>query len=95
MVRQPEEYVWSSYHHNAWGDQSDWLIAHDEYVQLGRATEERCFAFRELFRFTPDSQSGSLQLSADPLGDSRFIEQYRKKGWQVCGLQSSCSAKKT
>ena len=48
MVAQPEEYLWSSYSTNAWGDHSDWLVAHEGYRELGRSHSERCTAYREL-----------------------------------------------
>ena len=49
MVKRPEEYRWSSYGANAWGDLC-WLTPHDEYLMLGRDGKERTFAYRESFR---------------------------------------------
>ena len=49
MVKLPEEYRWSSYHNNGWGD-SGWVTPYDEYLRLGRGTEEHCNAYRELFK---------------------------------------------
>ena len=42
IVKRPEEYKWSSYGVNAWGDDS-WLVPHEEYLRLGKTTDERCF----------------------------------------------------
>lgn len=49
MVKSPEEYCWSSYGSNAWGDKS-WIVPHDEYMHLGSSVEERCYHYRELFK---------------------------------------------
>ena len=49
MVKRPEEYKWSSYGVNAWGDKS-WLMPHEEYLALGKIVEERCYAYRDLFK---------------------------------------------
>jgi putative transposase len=49
MVSRPEEYCWSSYGSNAWGD-AHWISPHYEYLQLGQNQEEICYAYRELFR---------------------------------------------
>ena len=43
MGTRPEEYRWSSYHANGWGDES-WLTPHDEYWRLGRSLDARCGA---------------------------------------------------
>jgi putative transposase len=34
MVKRPDQYRWSSFHANAWGD-SSWLLYHPEYLRLG------------------------------------------------------------
>ena len=46
MVKRPEEYVWSSYHSNAWGE-SSWLTQHDEYKRLGSSAKNRCQHYRQ------------------------------------------------
>lgn len=50
MVSRPEEYRWSSYGVNGWGD-TGWLTPHAEYLRLGGCVEERAHAYRELFRY--------------------------------------------
>ena len=78
MVRKPEEYRWSSYGVNAWGSQSE-LTQHDEYLGLGSSPEERCNAYRELFRFEiPDEDIHMIERASDFchfVGDDRFREQ--------------------
>ncbi len=75
MVRRPEEYRWSSYGSNGWGDPS-WLTQHAEYLRLGRTTEERAHAYRELFRHQISEENLHLLRKAahycQPVGDDRF-----------------------
>jgi len=82
MVKRPEEYRWSSYGVNAWGD-SSWLTPHDEYLQLGVDTDERLHAYRELFRYQLSEQDLNLIRKAahysQPIGDDRFRQQIEDK----------------
>lgn len=50
MVEHPGEYPWSSYVANAGGKTDMLLSAHDEYRRLGNTVDERCAAYRKLFR---------------------------------------------
>jgi len=56
MVQKPEEYKWTSYHANAWGD-AGWIELHTEYVELGEDKLTRCFAYRELFRYQIEAEN--------------------------------------
>ncbi len=82
MVRRPEEYRWSSYGVNAWGD-GGWLQPHDEYVRLGHNQEERCHAYRELFHSQLSEANLHLIRKAahycQPVGDDRFRKQIEEK----------------
>ncbi len=49
LVKQPEDYRWSSYGFNAWGDDS-WVVPHEEYLKLGDTQAERCANYRSLFK---------------------------------------------
>lgn len=49
VVSRPEEYRWSSYDSNGWGDRS-WITPHVEYLQLGNDRKSRCHAYSELFK---------------------------------------------
>lgn len=75
MVKRPEEYQWSSYGMNAWGDQG-WLTPHTEYLALGKNTEERCYAYRDIFKTQLSEQNLHLFRKAahycQPIGDERF-----------------------
>jgi putative transposase len=75
MVTRPDEYRWSSYGCNAWGD-VDWLSPHEEYLRLGRTVAERGHAYRELFRHQLSEADLHLIRKAahycQPVGDDRF-----------------------
>jgi len=49
-VAHPSEYPWSSHRHNALGEPDGLLTAQREYRRLGRNTDERQAAYRQLFR---------------------------------------------
>jgi len=55
MVEVPGEYRWSSYGFNAAGNESKNIIPHPLYLALGLNEEERCYAYRELFRHKMDN----------------------------------------
>jgi putative transposase len=82
MVRRPEEYCWSSYGVNAWGDAS-WLQLHDEYLRLGGTAVERCHAYRTLFMEPLSKENLHLIRKAtyycQPLGDDRFRQYIEEK----------------
>ena len=79
MVTSPEEYNWSSYHANGWGDQLEILTPHDEYLGLGSTSLERCHAYRELFKIALSERDlHEIRKAAhycQPLGDDRFRQQ--------------------
>jgi putative transposase len=55
MVGMPDEYKWSSYHHNAWGKEDGVVNQHEIYGSLGHSAEQREYAYRELFRHHMDN----------------------------------------
>ena len=78
MVARPEEYRWSSYGCNAWGDAS-WLQPHEEYLRLGDTGAARCHAYRGLFRCQLSETDLHLIRKAahycQPVGNERFRQQ--------------------
>ena len=78
MVRRPEEYRWSSYGVNGWGD-AGWLTPHPEYLRLGSNREERTYAYREIFKqqFSEEDLHAIRRAAhyCQPVGDDRFREQ--------------------
>jgi len=87
MVARPEEYKWSSYGVNAWGD-IGWLTPHEEYLQLGLDMPSRLSTYRVLFATELDElELNEVRQAAhycQPLGDDRFgLEVERKYGFKV------------
>jgi putative transposase len=82
MVERPEEYLWSSYGTNAWGDCS-WLTPHAEYLVLGKGLVERQRAYRDLFRVQIDKKDIHLIRKAthycQPVGSDRFRQIIEEK----------------
>ncbi len=50
MVKQPSDYVWSSYRINALGKPSELCTPHTVYLALGKDTNERQANYRDLFK---------------------------------------------
>ena len=82
MVNSPEEYVWSSYGANAWGDQS-WLSPHKEYLALGSERTERLLNYRQLFQEKlgePDLERiRKAAYYCQPVGNDRFRKMIEEK----------------
>lgn len=55
-----------------------WIVPHEEYQHLGNHKLDRCFAYRELFRYQIDSDDlHKLRKSihyCQPLGDEFFAQ---------------------
>jgi putative transposase len=78
IVRQPGDYLWSSYRFNAqgeWGLNADWLAPHEEYLRLGRSEAERQYTYRQLFE----------SLISD--NDLAEIRKCTHKSWALGGEQ--------
>ena len=92
LIEKPEEYRWSSYLINAWGQKSH-LVQHDEYLRLGGDNASRCHAYRELFK--DRLAEGEIHLIeranqyCQPLGDDRFRRQIERRYRLKLGQPSS------
>jgi len=79
MVGRPEEYKWSSYHSNAWGDDCAWVKPHNQYLELGANKEQRCKRYRDLFTIhLSEEDLHAFRKAAHfsvPVGAQRFVEQ--------------------
>lgn len=79
LVESPADYAWSSYRHNAFGEEDGVLTAHERYQALGRNQSERQHAYRELFRHTMDNELlHEIRETANQcrvLGNDRFRDQ--------------------
>lgn len=76
MVKQPQDYRWSSYHANALGKANNMIVAHDEYLRLGLNENDRLKAYRALFKAHFDEDViGQIRDATNgnfALGDERF-----------------------
>jgi len=83
MVEKPEEYYWSSYHHNGLGKSNQLLHPHELYLGLGSGKDDRCFSYRELFKYQIEDQDihqiRESSLRNYPLGNERFKEQIERE----------------
>ena len=79
MVQDPAEYYWSSYQCNALGKESSLLKPHQEYLSLGKSSDERLKNYRELFKYHIDEEMVTDIREAVnkgmALGSGRFKEQ--------------------
>ena len=49
MVKDPQEYLWSSYQINALGKESGLCTPHPEFLRLGKTKEQCMESYRALF----------------------------------------------
>lgn len=89
MVGRPEEYKWSSYGVNAWGDESLIITPHQQYLDLSAASKEREYRYRELFSVNLSEHDlhhiRSAQHYCQPLGSDYFCEQIAIKTGKKLG----------
>lgn len=78
MVKDPAEYLWSSYPCNALGHSNALITPHDLYLRLGAGSEERSSAYRDLFsRHIEQQQINDIREATNKswvLGSGRFKE---------------------
>ena len=79
MIAHPREYPWSSYQVNGLGKNSELVILHDLYLDLGQNDIERQMAYRELFR--DELESGEIEKIRKAtngnftLGSDKFVKE--------------------
>lgn len=85
MVEVPEDYRWSSYHHNALVQPNPLIQPHALYLALGQSVEERAQYYQELFNAHIDSDTlEAIRMAINKgqvLGNDKFkdeIEQMLK-----------------
>ena len=76
MVHAPEQYRWSSYRCNGWGNPDDVVTAHLQYLALANSPNTRQVAYRALFQARlPEVDIHQIRNCLDynhPLGNDRF-----------------------
>ncbi|MFK7865400.1 MAG: transposase [Pseudohongiellaceae bacterium] len=89
MVKRPEEYCWSSYGVNAWGDSNPAITPHPCYEELAAGQAERLKAYRELFAESlSETDLNDFRRAAHysmPIGSSRFVAQLEEKLGRAIG----------
>lgn len=83
MVAHPSEYPRSSYHHNALGQLDALVTPHLEYRRLGKTTDERQAAYRQLFKHRiPNASLDEIREATNKawvLGNDRFKKRIQKQ----------------
>lgn len=78
MVEVPEDYPWSSYRRNGWGEANSLVTDHPLYLALGKDGATRQLTYRQLF--AGHLEPAALQVMQEslahnyPLGNDRFRE---------------------
>ena len=76
MVIRPQDYRWSSYHANALGKTSCFIVPHEQYLRLGHDDAARREAYRALFKAHLDeAMAGQIRSATNgnyALGSERF-----------------------
>lgn len=89
MVERPEEYAWSSYCVNAYGDESRVVEPHAQYLALGASSGIRCHRYREMFAevLSTEDLHGIRRAThyCQPLGGDRFRAQIELKTGNTFG----------
>jgi len=79
MVEAPDDYPYSSYRHNALGQQDELITPHPLYLSLAPGRAGRLAAYRQLFTDTiPAHELETIRTTTNAsrlLGDSRFTKQ--------------------
>ena len=82
MVKHPGDYPWSSYRHNAFGENNTLITHHELYRRSGMSIEECQHRYRALFSATLTRENihtiRSAAYSSMPIGDDRFKVQIEK-----------------
>lgn len=98
MVDRPEEYKWSSYGINAWGDEG-WLKPHAEYLALNDSGVDRYSTYRDLFKSHLSGKDLELIRKAthycQPVGNDRFRREIEEKYGVKLGQLNRGRPKKT
>ena len=83
MVAHPSEYRWSSYAANTQGADDPLVAPHAEYRALGRSADDRCAAYRQLFRaHLGDEALAQIRDATNKswvLGNDRFKQRVQRQ----------------
>jgi putative transposase len=85
MVLHPRDHRWSSWGHNGEGHADGLVTEHELYRALGRSTEARCLAYRELFAQGLDEATLGAMRDAAQRGWVAGDESFRQRIEKVLG----------
>lgn len=78
MVKEPAEYLWSSYRINAYGEKSGLVTPHPLIANLGNTMQQRLTAYRDLFQDElPSGTTNELRRATNgnfAFGNERFCK---------------------
>ena len=82
LVKNPKNYRWSSYAHNALGKEDEIISVHQEYLKLGNNDKQRAKAYLAMFKQKISNQIVQLitetALKGWVLGDAKFARKIEK-----------------
>ena len=82
MVTHPSKYPWSSYHHNALGNENACITPHSLYLSLGHDEQQRQVTYRQLFKCHIKKTMEEIRFATNKawvLGNDRFKSMIEKK----------------
>jgi putative transposase len=82
ISKRADQYRWSSHRANAAGEHSDLITAHEEYLRLGRAPEERQAVYRDIFSLVQGDDLQRIRAATNGgyvLGDPSFRAMMARK----------------
>ncbi len=89
IVDSPDQYAWTSYHSNAWGDPDPLVTMHESFRQLGQNPEQRRSRYRGLFSeaLSCDDRAAIHRAThfSMPWGSDEFVDQIEKQTGRSIG----------
>jgi len=92
MVDRPEDYQWSSYRSNAWGEES-WLQSHADYLVLGAKETARIDNYRGLFQLELCNRDLDLIRKSTHFSQPIGTDQYKQLVGEKLGVKLGQSSR--
>lgn len=91
LVTFPDEYKWSSYHHNALGGRDPLITEHESYKQIAATERARNLAYLGLFRTVRDNKETKLISTSIEKGEVLGSELFHQTIASEVGLKTKRS----
>jgi len=88
LVTFPDEYKWSSYHHNALGLIDPLITEHESYKQIAATERARHLAYLGLFRTVRDNKETELISTSIEKGEVLGSDRFHQKIASEVGLKT-------